>query len=102
MLRILNKGSQKIKATVVLMPKNVLDINAISSIGSGSLGGVVGGAIKCTAGQFFDTATAFLGRNVSMQLISATKTNGLFSLPTYNHSFSLPFLVSSSKGIFYI
>lgn len=86
MIRVLsgNKKRQKIKATVVLMPKNVLDFNVIS----GSLGGAVGGAIKRTAGQLFDTATAFLGHQVSMQLISATKIDGNLICSLYLHSFN--------------
>ncbi|XP_004510414.1 seed linoleate 9S-lipoxygenase [Cicer arietinum] len=77
MFGILNKG-QKIKGTVVLMPKNVLDFNAITSIGKGGVldaaGNLIGG-LTSIVGGVVDTATAFLGRNVSMQLISATKTD---------------------------
>jgi linoleate 9S-lipoxygenase len=86
MFGIFDKG-QKIKGTVVLMPKNVLDFNAITSIGKGGVldaaGNLIGG-VTSIVGQAVDTATAFLGRNVSMQLISATKTDGLFSI--FNHS----------------
>jgi len=78
----------KIKGTVVLMPKNVLDFNAISSavpksVGDvvdgavGAVGGILGGVVH-VAGGIIDAATAFLGRNVSMQLISATQTHGSF------------------------
>jgi linoleate 9S-lipoxygenase len=60
------------------MPKNVLDFNAITSIGKGGVldaaGNLIGG-VTSIVGQAVDTATAFLGRNVSMQLISATKTD---------------------------
>ncbi|KAL5062711.1 hypothetical protein RYX36_024448 [Vicia faba] len=74
---IFDKG-QKIKGTVVLMPKNVLDFNAITSIGTGNIldaaGNLVSGLTNIVGGAI-DTATAFLGRNVSMQLISATKTD---------------------------
>ncbi|CAJ2663550.1 unnamed protein product [Trifolium pratense] len=77
MFGIFDKG-QKIKGTVVLMPKNVLDFNAITSIGKGGVldaaGSLIGG-VTSVVGQVVDTATAFLGRNVSMQLISATKTD---------------------------
>ncbi|KAK2353195.1 seed linoleate 9S-lipoxygenase [Trifolium repens] len=77
MFGIFDKG-QKIKGTVVLMPKNVLDFNAITSIGKGGVldtaGNLIGG-VTSIVGQAVDTATAFLGRNVSMQLISATKTD---------------------------
>ncbi|CAI8607961.1 unnamed protein product [Vicia faba] len=79
MFGILNPNkSQKIKGTVVLMPKNVLDFNAITSIPKGSVldapGKIIGG-FTGIVGEVVDTATAFLGRNVSMQLISATKTD---------------------------
>ncbi|XP_058743495.1 seed linoleate 9S-lipoxygenase-like [Vicia villosa] len=77
MFGIFDKG-QKIKGTVVLMPKNVLDFNAITSVGKGNIvdvaGNIVGGLTGIVGGAL-DTATAFLGRNVSMQLISATKTD---------------------------
>ncbi|AET01678.2 seed linoleate 9S-lipoxygenase [Medicago truncatula] len=77
MFGIFDKG-QKIKGTVVLMPKNVLDFNAITSIGKGGVldaaGNLIGG-VTSIVGGVVDTATAFLGRNVSMQLISATKTD---------------------------
>lgn len=77
---IFNRG-QKIKGTVVLMPKNVLDFNAITSVGSGgvtgTVTGILGGAVSAV-GNVIDTATAFLGRNVSLQLISATQTDGNF------------------------
>lgn len=87
----IGKRTQKIKGTVVLMPKNVLDFNAISSVSvPNSIGGVVGGAVGAVggilggvanvAGGVIDAATAFLGRNVSMQLISATQTHGSFNL----------------------
>nr|XP_007135514.1 hypothetical protein PHAVU_010G135700g [Phaseolus vulgaris]ESW07508.1 hypothetical protein PHAVU_010G135700g [Phaseolus vulgaris] len=75
---ILNK-KHKIKGTVVLMPKNVLDFNAITSIPDGGIGGAVGGIVGGVAnviGGVVDAATAFLGRNVSLQLISATQTHG--------------------------
>lgn len=79
MFGILNTNkSQKIKGTVVLMPKNVLDFNAITSIPKGSVldapGKIIGG-VTGIVGGVIDTATAFLGRNVSIQLISATKTD---------------------------
>ncbi|XP_057457403.1 seed linoleate 9S-lipoxygenase-3 isoform X2 [Lotus japonicus] len=51
---MLNRG-QKIKGTVVLMRKNVLDINSLTSV--------------------VDNLTAFLGRSVSLQLISSTKAD---------------------------
>ncbi|CAJ1950897.1 unnamed protein product [Sphenostylis stenocarpa] len=79
MFGILSKGGHKIKGTVVLMPKNVLDFNAITSIGSGGVAGTVGGilgGVTNAVGGVIDAATAFLGSNVSMQLISATQSDG--------------------------
>lgn len=79
-----NKG-QKIKGTVVLMPKNVLDFNAITSVGKDGVFGLAGNVIGTgigVVGQVIDTATAFLGRNVSLQLISATKTDGNYLIPS--------------------
>ncbi|KAJ1420346.1 PLAT/LH2 domain [Sesbania bispinosa] len=98
---ILNNKSQKIKGTVVLMPKNVLDFNAITSVGSGGVTGAVGGALGMVTGAVggvIDTATSFLGRNISLQLISATKTdahgNGKLGKETYleKHLPTLPTL----------
>ncbi|XP_058780249.1 seed linoleate 9S-lipoxygenase-3-like [Vicia villosa] len=63
---ILNRG-HKIKGTVVLMRKNVLDINNLTSVG-----GVIGQGFD-VIGSTVDNLTAFLGRSVSLQLISATK-----------------------------
>lgn len=74
--------SQKIKGTVVLMPKNVLDFNALTSIGKD---GVIEttkdilGTVVNVAGSLVDAATAFAGKNISLQLISATQADGLFS-----------------------
>ncbi|XP_057455143.1 seed linoleate 9S-lipoxygenase-3-like [Lotus japonicus] len=62
-------GGQKIKGTVVLMQKNVLDINSIISaekIADGIFDGVT---------SIFDTLTSFLGRSISLQLISATQAD---------------------------
>lgn len=77
------RKGQKIKGTVVLMPKNVLDFNAITSIGKGGVidtaTGILGQGVSLVGGVI-DTATSFLGRNISMQLISATQTDGLFTL----------------------
>ncbi|GAU42121.1 hypothetical protein TSUD_350950 [Trifolium subterraneum] len=88
MLGIFDKG-QKIKGTVVLMPKNVLDFNAITNIGKGGILDTAGsliGTVTNVVGQAVDTATAFLGRNVSMQLISATKTDGAFYIRNYTQA----------------
>ncbi|KAG2371189.1 Seed linoleate 9S-lipoxygenase-3 [Vigna angularis] len=63
---LINKG-HKIKGTVVLMRKNVLDVNSVTSVG-----GIVGQGLDLL-GSTVDNLTAFLGRSVSLQLISATK-----------------------------
>lgn len=73
---ILNRG-QKLRGTVVLMRKNVLDFNNIADIGTGNLGGVIGTGLN-VIGSTVDGLTAFLGRSVALQLISATKADGLF------------------------
>ncbi|WJX55911.1 Lox2p [Trifolium repens] len=70
--------SQKIKGTVVLMPKNVLDFNDVTSVTNAGLLDVVGGVFDVAAdvvGQIVDSTTSFLGRNVAIRLISATKTD---------------------------
>ncbi|KAE9584708.1 putative linoleate 9S-lipoxygenase [Lupinus albus] len=61
--------SSKIKGTVVLMQKNVLDINSLLSAEK-----VVNGVLEGIT-SIWDTASSFLGRSVSLQLISATKTD---------------------------
>lgn len=71
---LLNKG-HKIRGTVVLMRKNVLDFNTIVSIGGGNVHGVIDSGINII-GSTLDGLTAFLGRSVSLQLISATKSDG--------------------------
>lgn len=71
---ILNRG-HKIKGTVVLMRKNVLDFNTIVSIGGGNIHGVIDTGLNLI-GSTVDGLTAFLGRSVSLQLISATKSDG--------------------------
>jgi len=78
--------SHKIKGTVVLMPKNVLDANDLTTVQNGGLGSVVSGlfdAVSDVAGQVVDSATAIFARNVSFKLISATSTDGLFSPPCF-------------------
>ncbi|XP_057455133.1 seed linoleate 9S-lipoxygenase-like [Lotus japonicus] len=70
--------SQKIKGTVVLMPKNVLDFNALTSIPKGGIPGIAGnifGLATDAAGKVVDFSTAILSRSVAIQLISATKTD---------------------------
>ncbi|RDX78494.1 Seed linoleate 9S-lipoxygenase, partial [Mucuna pruriens] len=77
--KMFGQKGQKIKGTVVLMPKNVLDVNALNSVKSGGVGGVVTGifdAVTDVTGQIIDTATAILARNVSLRLISATTADG--------------------------
>ncbi|TKY64328.1 Seed linoleate 9S-lipoxygenase-3 [Spatholobus suberectus] len=61
--------SQKVKGTVVLMRKNVLDINSITSVR-----GLIGTGINLI-GSAVDGLTSFLGRSVCLQLISATKAD---------------------------
>ncbi|KAK7255644.1 hypothetical protein RIF29_29059 [Crotalaria pallida] len=81
---LFNRG-QKLKGTVVLMQKNVLDFDSLagvsSDVTSGDIirgaGGIIGGgidAITTVAGATVDNLTAFLGNNVGLQLISATAT----------------------------
>ncbi|KAL2337923.1 hypothetical protein Fmac_012369 [Flemingia macrophylla] len=66
---LFNRG-QKVQGTVVLMRKNVLDINSITSVRR-----AIGTGIDLI-GSAFDGVTSFLGRSVSIQLISATKPDG--------------------------
>ncbi|XP_058750359.1 linoleate 9S-lipoxygenase-like [Vicia villosa] len=67
---------QKLKGTVVLMQKNVLDINALTAAQSptGIIGGALG-AIGSITGSILDTATSFLGRSVALKLISRTSAD---------------------------
>ncbi|CAJ1955474.1 unnamed protein product [Sphenostylis stenocarpa] len=62
-----NKG-HKIKGTMVIMRKNVLDINSITSVS-----GVIGTGINIIGGVV-DVVTA-LASHISIQLISSTKTD---------------------------
>ncbi|CAJ1950881.1 unnamed protein product [Sphenostylis stenocarpa] len=67
----------KLKGTVVLMRKNVLDINALKYAKSAT--GFVGGAIGVVGGLMgttVDTLTSFVGRSVALWLISATAADG--------------------------
>ncbi|XP_061370324.1 linoleate 9S-lipoxygenase-like [Gastrolobium bilobum] len=73
---LVNRG-HKLKGTVVLMQKNVLDINALTSAQSAT--GIIGGAIGIVGGVIgntVDTLTSFLGRSVALKLISATAADG--------------------------
>lgn len=75
---ILNPGGHsqnRIKGTVVLMRKNVLDFNSVADFTKGNVGGVIGTGLN-VIGSTVDGLTAFLGRSVSLQLISATKSDG--------------------------
>ncbi|KAJ1420348.1 PLAT/LH2 domain [Sesbania bispinosa] len=69
---IFNKG-RKVKGTVVLMRKNVLDVNTITSVRK-----LIGNGINII-GATVDGLTAFLGRSVALRLISATAadSNGI-------------------------
>ncbi|MED6113810.1 Lox2p [Stylosanthes scabra] len=72
---LVNRG-HKLKGTVVLMRKNVLDINEIT--GAKSVGGVISsgiGLIGGAIGTTVDTLTAFVGRSVALKLISATSAD---------------------------
>ena len=68
---------QKVKGTVVLMQKNVLDINELTA--AQSAGGLVDGFFDIAgdiAGNVLDTATALFRRSVALWLISATVADG--------------------------
>lgn len=68
---------QKVKGTVVLMQKNVLDINELTA--AQSAGGAFGGIFDFAgdvAGTVLDTATALFRRSVALWLISATVADG--------------------------
>ncbi|KAK7377356.1 hypothetical protein VNO80_02779 [Phaseolus coccineus] len=60
--------------TVVLMRKNVLDFSTVSDLTKGNVGGVIGTGLN-VVGSTVDSLTAFLGQSVSLQLISATKSD---------------------------
>jgi len=70
---LIHRGN-KIKGKVVLMRKNVLDLNSLTSVG-----GIIGEGLGIL-GSTVDNLTAFLGRSVSLQLISATNADGSFLL----------------------
>ncbi|CAK8560363.1 unnamed protein product [Lathyrus sativus] len=72
----INRG-QKVKGTVLLMQKNVLDINVLTSATSAR--GLFIGGVNAAAGvtnALIDTYTAHWGRSVAFSLISATSTDG--------------------------
>ncbi|KAK7255639.1 hypothetical protein RIF29_29054 [Crotalaria pallida] len=71
-----NRG-HKLTGTVVLMQKNVLDINELTS--AQSVGGIISGGINIIGGVIggaLDAATAILGRQIAFKLISATSADG--------------------------
>jgi linoleate 9S-lipoxygenase len=73
---LINRG-HKLKGVVVLMHKNVLDINALTSAASPT--GLIGGAfniVGSAVGSLVDLGTSFLGRSVALKLISATSADG--------------------------
>lgn len=78
---------QKVKGTVVLMQKNVLDVNELTAAKSPT--GIIGGAIGIVGGVIgttVDTLTSFLGRSVALKLISATSADGNFFLSLLIHT----------------
>ncbi|WJX92139.1 Lox2p [Trifolium repens] len=73
---IINRG-QKVKGTVVLMQKNVLDINALTSAQSAT--GLIKGGLNVVGGitsSIIDTYTSSFGRSVALKLISASTADG--------------------------
>ncbi|RYR39847.1 hypothetical protein Ahy_A09g045483 [Arachis hypogaea] len=71
------------------MPKNVLDFNIISSIPNAGVSEAVGGffgAATGIIGNTVDNVTSVFSQQISLKLINATKTDGVFI------SFSLSFL----------
>ncbi|KAK7255645.1 hypothetical protein RIF29_29060 [Crotalaria pallida] len=106
MFGIFNKG-HKVKGTVVLMSKNVLDFNEITAATGGGVTGAVGGifgAATGIVGSVVDGATAILSRQISLQLISATKTDarghGKVGKQTFleNHLPTLPNLTAGQSA----
>ncbi|XLU25829.1 hypothetical protein S245_061895 [Arachis hypogaea] len=79
---MLNRG-HKIKGTVVLMRKNVLDVDTFTDIAAtANIGGLIGTGIN-VIGSTVDALTAFLGRSVSLQLISSHGIPGAFYIKNY-------------------
>ena len=87
-----HKG-QKIKGTMVVMQKNVLDINSITSVD-----GIVGTGLDFL-GSALDTVT-FLASSISIQLISATKADGNYSLHFFLHLLMHTISIFSSSLLF--
>lgn len=92
---LIQKG-HKIKGTVVLMRKNVLDVNSVTSVG-----GIIGQGLDLL-GSTVDNLTAFLGRSVSLQLISATKPDGSFLLLFLFTSYISLYFLYSFLSLFFI
>ena len=69
--------SQKVKGTVILMHRNVLDINALTA-GLNITGGfkVLGNLTS----SIIDTYASILGSSVALRLISATSADGNYFL----------------------
>jgi len=64
--------SEKVKGTVILMHKNVLDINALTS-------GLIKGGTRFfgdITSSIIDTYGSILGYSVALRLISATSADG--------------------------
>ena len=75
----------------MLMTKNVFDFNEFVSSTRGGIAGAAGGifgAATDIVGGIVDGATAIFSRNIAIQLISATKTDGFF-LSIYIYIFLL-------------
>jgi len=84
---IFNRG-QKVKGTVILMHKNVLDINEITAAQSAT--GLIKGGFNVVGditSSIIDTYTSSFGRSVALRLISATSVDGnyffIFHTTTY-------------------
>lgn len=82
-VKALFNRSKKLKGSVVLIPKNVLDTNSITSVK-----GVVQTTMSVVGSTFIDSLSAFSGKCVSLRLISATKAAGITSLSLF-HFFSI-------------
>jgi len=77
-LKSVIKRGQKVKGTVVLMQKNVLDVNAITGATKNTTNLVKTGfkAFTGVAGAIVDTAASSIGASVALRLISATAADG--------------------------
>jgi len=77
-LKSVIKRGQKVKGTVVLMQKNVFDINALSGATKSTTSLVKTGfkAFTNVAGAIVDTAASSIGASVALRLIIATTSDG--------------------------